>query len=52
MEKIYAYFEIEGEEAILYDSKGTELDRIDLTNLTDSYLVGEGYEVNESFIKE
>lgn len=52
MAKIYSYFEIEGEEAILYDSKGTEVDRIDLTNLVDLYLVGEDYEVNESFVKE
>lgn len=52
MEKIYSYFEIEGEEAILYDSTGTELDRISLATLVESYLEEQDYEINESFVKE
>lgn len=48
-DKIYAYFEIEGNEAVLCDKNGEVLERIDLLTLIDIWLDEQGYEINESF---
>ena len=52
MEKIYSHWKFEFGEAVLYDSKGNEIDRLDLGNLVEEYLNEQGYKINENYIIE